>query len=483
MIQWAMRRHVFRQEALDRRLDEYVDRLVAALGHADRVEPFTLYLAGLLGEGERKSVEPMAARLAPARVNPEQQSLLHFVGESPWSDVALLRAARDYALPSIAGSAGPKVWIADDTGIPKKGTHSVGVSRQYCGVLGKQENCQVAVTLSVASEVASVPVAYRLYLPELWAADRDRRRETHIPDDVVFLTKPEISLEQIRTVLADGLAPAPVLADAGYGDNTNYRDGLTALKLTYVVGIKPRTTVWPEGTGPLLPKRYSGRGARPHRLRRDRSHQPISVRDLALGLPAKAFRKIQWRQGTAEPLRSRFCALRVRPAHGDLTRDVPRPVEWLLIEWPSGEPEPTKYFLSTLPATTPLRVLVVIAKMRWRIERDYEELKGEIGLDHFEGRSWRGFHHHGTMCIAAYAFLAAERGRFPPGGPFSARRLEAPSLPRGFRPRGSPDPARTTQSGVHRDNPPRVGRPPRRSASTVSHLPPPAGKSKSRPKK
>jgi len=478
-----MQTPVFRQEALDRRLDEYVDLIVAALGHADRVEPFTLYLAGLLGEGERKSVEPMAARLAPARVNPEHQSLLHFVGESPWSDVALLRAVRDYALPSITGSAGIKAWIADDTGIPKKGIHSVGVSRQYCGVLGKQENCQVAVTLSVANEVASLPVAYRLYLPESWVADRDRRRETHIPEDVVFLTKPEISLEQIRTALADGLEPTVVLADAGYGDNTNYRDGLTALKLTYVVGIKPTTTVWPEGTGPLLPKRYSGRGARPHRLRRDLSHQPISVRGLALGLPSKAFRKIQWRQGTAEALKSRFCALRVRPAHGDLARDVPRPVEWLLIEWPDGEAEPTKYFFSTLPATTSLRVLVQVAKMRWRIERDYEELKGEIGLDHFEGRSWRGFHHHGTMCIAAYAFLAAERGRFPPGRSFSAARLKAPALPRGFRPRGSPDSARATQSDIHRHNPPRARRSTRRSTSTVPHLSPRGGEAKPRPKK
>ena len=436
-----MAKHIFRQAAVDRRLDEYADRLAAALGHADREGPFTLYLAGLLGAGERKSVEPMVARLAPARVNPEQQSLLHFVGESPWSDAALLRAARDHALPSIATAGEISVWIADDTGIPKKGTHSVGVARQYCGVLGKQENCQVAVTLSVANDVASLPVAYRLYLPETWVADRRRRRETHVPDEVVFRTKPEISLEQIRAAREDGLPPATVLADAGYGDNTDYRDGLTALKLNYVVGIKPTTTVWPEGTGPLLPKRYSGRGPVPHRLRRDRDHQPISVRDLALAFPSSRFRSVRWREGTAGLLESRFCALRVRPAHGDIGRDVPRPVEWLLIEWPKGESEPTKYFLSTLPATTPLRLLVKVGKMRWRIERDYEELKGELGLDHFEGRSWRGFHHHGTMCIVAYAFLAAERGRFPPGRPFTATRLEEPTLPRGFRPRGSPDSA------------------------------------------
>src|SRR5438552_320432 len=181
-----MRRHVFRQEALDGRLNEYADRLTAVLGHADRDEPFTLYLAGLLGAGERKSVEPMAARLAPAQVNPKQQSLLHFVGEAPWSDAALLRAAREYALPSIATAGDISVWIADDTGIPKKGTHSVGVARQYCGVLGKQENCQVAVSVSVAHERASVPVAYRLYLPKVWAQDRRRRRAAGVPDGVAF---------------------------------------------------------------------------------------------------------------------------------------------------------------------------------------------------------------------------------------------------------------------------------------------------------
>jgi len=200
-----------------------------------------------------------------------------------------------------------------------------------------------------------------------------------------------------------------VAADAGYGDDTDYRQGITELGLLYVVGIKPKTAVWAPGEGPLPPKPWSGRGRKPTRLRRDETQAPVSVKALALSLPASAWRKLAWREGTNTKLASRFAALRVRPAHGDTQRNVPREQEWLLIEWPKGEPEPTKYFLSTLPADISRKALVAAVKIRWRIERDYQELKEEFGLDNFEGRSWRGFHHHATLCIAAYGFLVGER--------------------------------------------------------------------------
>jgi SRSO17 transposase len=309
-------------------------------------------------------------------------------------------------------------------------------------------------------------------LPQEWANDLNRRRDAHVPESVVFQTKPEIALGQIKRALAEGVPKGVVLADAGYGDDTNFRDELTGLALPYVVGIKSGTTVWPEGTGPLPPRAYSGRGARPHRLRRDPKHQPVSVRDLAMGIPDSQFKMVSWREGTAGPLRSRFCTLRVRPAHHDTGRDTARDEEWLLVEWPDGEREPTKYFLSTLPARTPLRTLVRIGKLRWRIERDYEELKGELGLNHYEGRGWTGFHHHATLCIAAYAFLAAERGLFPPGRPRGLVRLKAAALPKSFRPRGSPAPDRAPQSSLNRHIAATDRRAPHQSPTKMSHLPP-----------
>jgi len=466
-----MQKSIFRQETVERRLDEFVAGLVSALGHADRVVPFTSYFSCLFGDAPRKSVEPMAAQLAPATVSATQQSLLHFVGQSTWSDEAVLGAIRGYTLPVLESAGGIRVWMVDDTGMVKKGTKSVGVARQYCGRIGKQENCQVAVSLSVASEDWSLPIGYRLYLPETWASDRERREKAHIPEDVVFKTKPEIALDQIRWALAEGVPKGVVLADAGYGDVTDFRDELTALELTYAVGIRPGTSVWPEGKAPLPPKRYAGRGARPHRLRRDAQHQPISVRELAMDLPHSRFRTISWREGTAGTLRSRFAAIRVRPAHRDTARDTARDAEWLLIEWPSGDAEPTKYFLATLPADMPLRTLVRTVKLRWRIERDYEELKSEIGLAHYEGRGWIGFHHHATLCIAAFAFLAAERGRFPPGRPRTPARLKTPALPRGFRPRGSPAPSRTPQSRVDRLDAASNSRPARGATATLPLMP------------
>jgi len=424
------------------RFDRYVERLAEGVGHADRRRPLEAYVTGLLLGGERKSVEPMAAKVDPGNVSRTHQSMHHFVANAPWQDRVVLAIARDYALAELERHAPVGAWIVDDTAIPKKGKHSVGVTRQYCGVRGKQDNCQVAVSVSLANRTMSVPAAWRLYLPEGWAADPERRAAAGIPDEVGFRKKWQIALEEIDELLAEDLPPAPVVADAGYGDATEFREGLTHRGFSYALGIKSATSVWSPGQQPLPPKHYSGVGRPPTSLRRDEEHRPVSVKALALSLPKRTWATVRWREGTKGTMRSRFAALRVRPAHRDELRTEPRPVEWLLVEWPHGAPEPTKYWLSTVPEDVELDTLVSLAKIRWRIERDYQELKDELGLDHYEGRGWRGFHHHGTLCIAAYCFLAAERGRLFPPQPVAF--LQPASLPRGFVPRGSPRKARTT---------------------------------------
>jgi len=420
------------------RFNTYLDALSAELGHADRAAPFQSYCIGLLLPGERKSVEPMAARLEPQRVQARHQSLHHLVAKAEWSDQAMLAAVRRQVLPAIEQHGAINAWIVDDTGFPKKGTQSVGVARQYCGQLGKQDNCQVAVSLSVANDHASLPIAYQLYLPEAWADDPARRGKAGVPEDIAFQTKPQIALGQLRAALLAGVPPGVVLADAGYGVDTEFRDGISELGLRYVVGIQSSTTLWPPGQAPLPPKPWSGRGRRPTRLRHDDDHQPVSAKDLALGLPAKAWRRVTWREGSNTKLASRFAAVRVRPAQGDTSRSEPRAEEWCLIEWPKGEAEPTQYWFSTLPADTSLTDLVRPAKRRWRIERDYQDLKQELGLGHYEGRGWRGFHHHASLCIAAYGFLIIERAAFPPSADRRAPLVTIPPIPEGYRPRGSP---------------------------------------------
>jgi SRSO17 transposase len=360
----------------------------------------------------------------------------HFVASAPWDDNALLATARDYALEQLERHAPVAAWIVDDTGIPKKGSHSVGVARQYCGALGKQDNCQVAVSVSLANATMSIPCAYRLYLPEAWARDSKRCRIAGVPKDVAFVTKWEVALAAMDRMLADDLPRAPVVTDAGYGVVTAFREGLTQRGLSYIVGISTETSVWPPGQAPLPPKRWSGRGRPTTRVRRTPRHQPCSAADLSRALPARKWRTIRWREGAKGMMQSRFAALRVRSAHRDDQRREPRPPEWLLIEWPAAETEPTKYWLSTLPEHANLEDLVRLAKIRWRIERDYEEMKTELGLDHYEGRGWVGFHHHGVLCIAAYAFLAAERARLSPPEPLAF--LQPARVPRSFRPRGAP---------------------------------------------
>ena len=269
------------------RFEAYVEGLVSVIGHADRAKPLRDYCIGLMMPCERKSVEPMAAVTAPERTAAQHQSLLHFVGEGRWSDEKVLAKVREMVLPEIERHGPIEAWIIDDTGFPKQGRHSVGVARQYCGQLGKQDNCQVAVSLSIANHHASLPVAYRLYLPEQWVADDERRRKAGVPEDIRFKTKPEIALEQIRAACEAGLPRGVVLMDAGYGSNTDLRRSITALGLTYVAGILPNTTVWTPGKAPLRPKTWSGNGRPPKLIRRDRNHQPISVKELALACRQK----------------------------------------------------------------------------------------------------------------------------------------------------------------------------------------------------
>jgi SRSO17 transposase len=343
-----------------------------------------------------------------------------------------------------------EAWIVDDTAFPKKGRHSVGVGRQYCGQLGKQDNCQVAVSLSLATSEASLPVAWQLYLPEAWAADAARRQSAKVPAEVVFQTKPEIALGQIEAAQGEGLAEGVVLADAGYGNSSAFRDGLAELGLEFVVGVSGPATVWPQGMTPVVPT-GRGRGRRPKRLRRGGDAAPVvQVAALTKNLPAEAWQEVSWREGTAEILTSRFAALRVRPAQGDHRRSTPRPEHWLLAEWPLEEAEPSKFWFSNLPADTPIQQLVRLAKLRWLIERDDLDLKQELGLGHYEGRGWPGFHHHGALCIAAYGFLVAEKAAIPPSAKETARLVQAPELPAGHRPRGSPDPNRATCAPVDR---------------------------------
>ena len=417
------------------RFEDYLERLAEVIGHADRREPLKAYLTGLLLAGERKSVEPMAARIDPRHVSRLHQSMHHFVANAGWEDREVLAVARDYVLAQLERHAPVGAWVLDDTAMPKKGKHSVGVARQYCSVLGKQDNCQVAVSVSLVNKTMSVPAAWRLYLPETWARDARRRREAGIPKDVGFLEKWRIALEEIDDLVEQDLPPAPIVADAGYGDTTEFRDGLTKRGFSYALGIKGHTSVWPPGREPQAPRLYAGKGRPPKLLRRDRAHKPVSARELAHRVPRAAWKTVRWREGTKGTMRSRFAALRVRPAHRDELRTEPREVEWLLIEWPRGETEPIKYWLATVPEDVELGELVALAKLRWRVERDYQELKDELGLDHFEGRGWRGFHHHGALSIAAYCFLAAERGRLSP--PQALAFLKPAPLPKGFVPRGS----------------------------------------------
>jgi SRSO17 transposase len=441
-----------RHQALDgseARFVAYVNGLTSVIGHADRAAPLKSYCIGLLAAEGRRSVEPMAAVTAPAGVSAQHQKLLHFVANAPWSDEAVLAKVRQMVLPKIERHGPIEAWIIDDTSFPKQGRHSVGVHRQYCGQLGKQANCQAVVTLSVANHHASLPIAYRLYLPQEWIEDAERRKKARIPEQITFKTKPQIALEQIQAACAAGVARGVVLMDAAYGCHSALRHGVSALALSYVAAIAWTIKVRAVADGGKLGPR-------------------MSAKDLAEGLPTHAWRTVTWREGTNERLTSRFARVRVRTS--PIRRAKDRTQETLLIEWPQGEAEPTNYWLSTLPESTALRRLVDLTKMRWRIERDYQDLKQEIGLGHYEGRGWPGFHHHGTLCIAAYGFLLSDRETIPPSAPCCAGSLAKPALPEGYRPRGAPDPAATPRPQLDRHHPSQAGSGDRANAAEMPML-------------
>jgi SRSO17 transposase len=386
------------------KLEAFLADVVLPMGRKERRDQAEGYLRGLLMDGERKSIEPMASRLPDGNV----QALQQFVNQSPWSSqkvrASLARKVEHEFVPEA-------YWIIDEVSFPKQGQHSVGVARQYCGALGKTANCQVAVTLHLGTEEASTPLDWVLYLPEKWIQDPVRRKETGVPEEITFKTKPELALVLIDEVKAWGLQDRLVLADSGYGDVYEFRQGLRRRKLDYVVQVSGDLTGWTEDPHPPEPLMKGGGKIPRKRYYAKDFPPPRGLCQIAKDLPLQSWRKVTWREGTKGPLSSRFARVIVWMANGLVqgkTMEEP-PVE-LLIEWPEGDKEPWKYWLSSLPPQrTSFRGLVRKAKGRFRIEQDYEEMKGEVGLDHFEGRSWQGWHHHVTLVTLAYAFLTLEK--------------------------------------------------------------------------
>ncbi|HEX7628970.1 MAG TPA: IS701 family transposase [Candidatus Methylomirabilis sp.] len=371
--------------------------LVEPLGRSERRHWADVYVRGLLLDGERKSIEPLAARVPDGNV----QALQQLVGQSPWEWLPVWeRLAQRMTLALEPEPA----WVVDDTGFPKQGAHSVGVERQYSGTLGTVGNCQVVVSLHHVGEHGHAVLGWRLYLPARWATDPVRRKAAGIPETVTFQPKWQLGLDLIDQARAWGLADRLVVADAGYGDATEFRDGLEARGLAYVVGIAATVGVWPRPPKAAVPP-YGGRGQPPTRTA-DGTQRPVSAQ--AAVATATGWKPMRWRQGTKGWVTSRFLALRVQPSHGSVQGAPPHKAVWLLAEWPESEPAPTTYWLGDLPPSTPLRRLVRVAKCRWAIEQDYQQLKDELGLDHYEGRGWIGWHHHVTLVMLAHAFLTLE---------------------------------------------------------------------------
>ena len=402
-------------ERLDRRLTEYLRELVSGMGRPERVRAMCNYVRGLLLDGERKSMQPMAARLArdPSEAEALRQSMQQCVAHAEWDDQELFGAVARMVDSEMDGIS---AWVIDDTGFPKKGVHSVGVARQYSGTLGRTENCQVATSLHLAATKQSAMIGMRLYLPKEWTDDPKRCAKVGVPSDIGFQTKWQTAIDLLDEADTAGVRRRPVLADAGYGDITEFREELAVRKHHYVVGVGGKLVVWRPGSRPTPPKNVAGQKGRPRTGFLPGPIPPLSVRALVISLGIGAAKRVTWRQGSKGRETSWFGALRVRTAHGHSAGKPPGGPIWLLYQWPSDEKEPTKFWFSNCPAATSLKKLVSLAMLRWRVERDYQELKSEIGLDHFEGRTWRGFHHHVTLCAVAHAFLALQRASFSPSG-------------------------------------------------------------------
>jgi SRSO17 transposase len=408
---------------LDRELTTFVDTLTTGLGRSERRTAMGQYITGLLLDGERKSIEPIAARLVDdaAQIEAMRQRLQQCVVVSAWDEAtvfARLAQLLDRELPEVTA------FVVDDTGFPKKGRHSVGVARQYSGTLGRTDNCQIATSLHLAGERGSGCIGMRLYLPESWTTDRRRCQAVGVPATVTFAPKWQHALALLDAALAAGVRRHVVLGDAAFGEVTAFREALTARGLPYVLRVPSTLVVWPPDTRFAVPIRPSATGRPRSTPRPTTPTAPLTLAALAATL---RHRRVTWRDGSRGQQASHFAAVRVHLAHRHAEGAGPGPEVWLLSEWPRGETAPTKYYLSSLPATTPLRTLVRFGKLRWRIERDYQELKGELGLDHFEGRTWAGFHHHVALCAAAHAFLARRRALFPPERTRVDARRRAPS--------------------------------------------------------
>jgi SRSO17 transposase len=394
--------------AIRGRLEALADDLFASLPRTDQRARGQCYLRGLMLDGRRKSIEPMAQRLGEAHY----QALHHFVAVSPWD----WRPVRRRLAEVLTAALSPTAWVVDDTGFPKDGTCSVGVQRQYSGTLGKTANCQLGVSVNAVTEHASCPLDWRLFLPERWdeAAMAARRAACHLPEGVHHRPKWQLVLDMLDELAGWDLSPPVLLADSGYGEVGEFRAGLDAHQIPYVVEVRADTSAYPEHVHPTAAP-YSGKGRRPRPRYRDK---PCSLHQLALQAGQQACVELIWRRGSKGLQRGRFLALQVRPG-GVIPRRLARaageelPVRWLLAEWPPGKPEPTKYWLSNLPEATPVVELVRLARLRWRVEQDYRELKGALGLDHFEGRGWVGWHHHVTLVSVAHGFLTLERLRSP----------------------------------------------------------------------
>jgi SRSO17 transposase len=388
-------------QACNHRLETFMTELLTGIGRSERRGHGALYIQGLLLDGERKSIEPLAVRVPGGNV----QALQQFVGQSPWAWEPVreqLAQRMQEALLPVAG------WIIDDTGFPKQGSDSVGVARQYSGTLGKVGNCQIAVSIHLTTEEESTPLDWALYLPREWTDDPERCLKAGVPERTLFCTKPELALTLTDQLRQWGLTRLPVLADTAYGRSTEFRQGLVDRQLQYVVGVDPDTAIWTEQTRRIQPPRKGGKGRPPAPYYKDK---PTGLEAMAPTQPAREWKNVRWREGSKGPQESRFAARRVQPAHGHACNQAELEEVWVLIEWPTDEKAPIKYWFSNLPPDTSLKRLVRLAKLRWRVEQNYQQLKEELGLDHYEGRGWRGWHHHVTLVCLAYAFLLLERQR------------------------------------------------------------------------
>jgi SRSO17 transposase len=390
------------------RLEAFAEDVFVSLPRTDQRARGQCYLRGLMLDGRRKSIEPMAVRLGEVHY----QALHHFVAVSPWD----WRPVRRRLAEVLCGALSPTAWVVDDTGFPKDGDHSVGVQRQYSGTLGKTANCQLGVSVNAITEHASCPLDWRLFVPESWdePAMAAQRAACRLPEGVHHRPKWQLVLDMLDELAGWELHPPVLLADSGYGEVGRFRWGLDARQVVYVVEVRADTSAYPEQVRPTIAA-HKGRGRRPRPRYRD---QPSSLKQLALAAGERACVELIWRRGSRGLQRGRFLALRVRPA-GVTPRRLARaaggelPVRWLLVEWPTGKPEPTKYWLSSLPEGALLVELVRLARLRWRVEQDYRELKGALGLDHFQGRGFPGWHHHVTLVSVAHGFLTLERLRRP----------------------------------------------------------------------